>query len=60
VVQEADDLTLISANGVMLRLGVKDISQTGRATRGVLIMGVQGGDSVASIARLADAVISRS
>ncbi len=31
VVQESDDLTIISANGVVLRTKVKDISQTGRA-----------------------------
>ena len=30
VVQESDDLTIISANGVVLRTKVKDISRTGR------------------------------
>jgi DNA gyrase subunit A len=55
VVQEADDLTLISANGVVLRTKVKDISQSGRVTRGVTIMNMQAGDSVASLARIADA-----
>ncbi|HSQ26875.1 MAG TPA: DNA gyrase subunit A [Anaerolineales bacterium] len=53
VVQEADDLTIISANGVVLRTKVKNISQTGRATRGVSIMKMQEGDSVASLARVA-------
>ncbi len=55
VVQEADDLTIMSANGVVLRTKVKDISQTGRATRGVTLMNLQKGDSVASIARVAAA-----
>jgi DNA gyrase subunit A len=55
IVQEADDLTLISANGVVLRTKVKDISQSGRATRGVTIMNMQAGDSVVSLARIADA-----
>jgi DNA gyrase subunit A len=55
VVQEADDLTLMSANGVVLRTKVKDISQSGRVTRGVTIMNMQAGDSVASLARIADA-----
>ena len=55
VVQVPDDLTLISANGVVLRTKVKDVSQTGRATRGVTLMNLQEGDSVASIARVAEA-----
>jgi DNA gyrase subunit A len=59
VVQAADDLTLISANGVVLRTKVKDISQSGRATRGVTIMNMQEGDSVASLARIADADLRR-
>jgi len=55
VVQEDDDLTIISSNGVALRTKVENISQTGRATRGVLLMNLQEGDSVASIARVAQA-----
>lgn len=55
VVQEADDLTIISAGGVVLRTKVKEISQTGRATRGVKLMDLQEGDNVASIACVAAA-----
>jgi len=55
VVQEPDDLTLISANGVVLRLMVKDISEMGRTARGVLIFKLQAGDTVASTARVAKA-----
>ena len=55
VVQETDDLTIISANGVVLRTQVRAIRQAGRATRGSLIMGIQKGDSVASLARIASA-----
>ncbi len=55
VVQEADDLTIISAGGVVLRTKVKDISRTGRATRGVRLMELQAGDTVASMARVAEA-----
>lgn len=54
VVQEADDLTVISSGGLFLRTKVKDISLSGRATRGVRLMNVQNGDSVASLARIAD------
>ncbi len=59
IVQEADDLTIISSNGVVLRTKVKSISQTSRATRGVSIMKMQEGDSVASLARLAYADLRR-
>jgi DNA gyrase subunit A len=59
VVQEADDLTIISSNGVVLRTKVKDVSQTGRATRGVTLMNLQAGDSVASTARVSAADLQR-
>ena len=55
VVQEADDLTIISINAVVLRTKVKQIKQAGRATRGVRLIGLQEGDSVASLARIAEA-----
>ena len=58
IVQEADDLTIISGNGVVLRTKVKDISRTGRATREVLLIHLQEGDSVASMARMAEAELS--
>ncbi|MBN2387945.1 MAG: DNA gyrase subunit A [Anaerolineales bacterium] len=59
VVQLADDLTLISANGIVLRMKVKDVKQSGRATRGVRLMEVKAGDRVASIARTATADLKR-
>jgi DNA gyrase subunit A len=59
VVQEADDLTIISANGVALRTKVRDISQTGRATRGVLVISLQPGDCVVSVARVANSDLHR-
>jgi DNA gyrase subunit A len=55
VVQQDDDLTVISTGGVILRTKVKNISKTSRATKGVTIMNVHEGDSVASIARIAAA-----
>jgi len=55
VVQEDDDLTLISAAGVALRIRATDISRSGRATRGVRIMNVEGGDYLTSVARIAAA-----
>jgi DNA gyrase subunit A len=59
VVQEADDLTIISSNGMVLRLKVKDVKQAGRATRGNHMMDVKEGDRVASIARIATAELKR-
>jgi len=53
VVQKDDDLTIITVNGVTLRLKVKDVKQAGRATRGVHLIKPQEGDSVASVARIA-------
>ncbi len=50
VVRAEDDLTLISANGLIIRMKVKDISQTGRATRGVRVMDLTTGDKVVSVA----------
>jgi len=53
VVQMDDDLTIITANGVALRLKVKDVKQAGRSTRGVHLIKPQAGDYVASVARIA-------
>jgi DNA gyrase subunit A len=43
---------VISSAGMVLRLRVKSINPTGRATRGVRIMDVHEGDSVAALARV--------
>ncbi|MEI7847969.1 MAG: DNA gyrase subunit A [Chloroflexota bacterium] len=53
VVQASDDLTLISANGIILRLKVNKIKEAGRATRGVHLIRLKGGDGLAAIARIA-------
>jgi DNA gyrase subunit A len=55
VVQEADDLTIITLNGLVLRTRVQDIIRQGRATRGLVIMSLQEGDQVASLARISAA-----
>ena len=52
VVEEEDQITLMSANGIVLRLEVKGIHPTGRATRGVRVMDLGNGDFVASLARI--------
>jgi DNA gyrase subunit A len=59
VVQEADDITIISANGVVIRNRVKDISKAGRAARGVRLIGLGSGDRAVSLARIADAELKK-
>lgn len=52
VVQKTDEVTVISSAGVVLRTAVKDIKLAGRATRGVHVMHLAEGDSVATLARI--------
>ena len=52
VVQEKDEVSLISSNGIVIRMAVSDISIQGRATRGVTIMNLEKGDSIAAMARI--------
>lgn len=52
VVSEKDEITLISAEGMVLRTTVENISSMGRATKGVAIMNLRKGDTVASLARI--------
>ncbi|HEX2696179.1 MAG TPA: DNA gyrase C-terminal beta-propeller domain-containing protein, partial [Anaerolineales bacterium] len=53
VVHNDDELTIITANGVALRLKVKAVKQSGRATKGVHLIKPQDTDYVASVARIA-------
>jgi DNA gyrase subunit A len=52
VVEKEDEVTLISARGMVIRTLVESISEQGRATRGVRVMRLKKGDSVASLARI--------
>ncbi|HCU57864.1 MAG TPA: DNA gyrase subunit A [Anaerolineaceae bacterium] len=52
VVQENDEVSLISSGGIVIRIPVRDISIQGRATRGVTIMNLEKNDTVAAIARI--------
>ena len=52
VVQKEDDLTIITANGVAIRIKNKDVKQAGRSTKGVHLIKPQDGDYVASVARI--------
>jgi DNA gyrase subunit A len=52
VVKDDDDVTLITTSGMVLRTKVKTISRMGRATRGVRLIHLNEGDSVATVARI--------
>ena len=53
VVSNEGDLTLISRDGMMLRIAIKNISRQSRATQGVRVMSLKSDDVVASVAVLA-------
>jgi DNA gyrase subunit A len=55
VVQDDDEITVISTGGVVLRLKAKDISVMSRGARGLHVMNVGAGDLLASLARFAAA-----
>jgi DNA gyrase subunit A len=59
VVQDEDEITLISTGGLVLRLKVKDIKSSGRATRGIRFMDLLKGDAVASLARISAADLQK-
>jgi len=53
VVGTDDEITLISAEGMVLRTRIRQIPQMGRSTRGATVMRMKKGDTVASLALLA-------
>jgi DNA gyrase subunit A len=59
VVQDDDEITMISSGGIMLRLKVGVISMSGRTTRGFRLMDLGKDDQVASLARIAAADINK-
>jgi DNA gyrase subunit A len=52
VVSESDELMVITAEGIIIRISVKGISQTGRDTQGVRIMKLDDKDRVVTLARV--------
>ena len=59
VVQPVDELTIISAAGVVLRTRVKDVKRGGRTARCDLLISLEGEDYVASLARISTAELLR-
>jgi len=58
VVQDSDEVTLITSGGQALRLRVSHIASTGRSTRGVRLIDLSNEDVLASIARIPAADLS--
>ncbi|NSW93010.1 MAG: DNA gyrase subunit A [Firmicutes bacterium] len=52
LVNDNDDVMLISADGTIIRLNVQEISILGRVTQGVTLMKVENGSKVVSLARV--------
>jgi DNA gyrase subunit A len=59
VVEPSDQITVMTANGIVLRTSVAGISRMGRSTRGVRVVNLQDGDSVAALAILTFADLNR-
>ena len=58
VVNDNDDIILISSDGIIIRLEVKGISVLGRNTQGVTLMRMDDGVTVVSIAKVNDDNVS--
>ena len=52
IVNDEDDVMLITTNGIIIRLNVKDISILGRSTQGVTLMRTSDGGKVVNIAKV--------
>ena len=53
-VTDADQLLLITQSGMLIRIKVKDIRETGRAAQGVRLINLDPGDRVVAVAKLAE------
>lgn len=56
IVNPDDELMIVTNQGIIIRLRVKEISQTGRVTSGVKLMNIDEDISIASIARIKDSI----
>lgn len=52
VVSNEDQITMITSNGIVMRTTVEGVSKMGRSTRGVRVVNLQKGDTVAALAVL--------
>ena len=56
IVDEKDDLIITCESGVTIRMKVAQIREAGRATQGVRLINIDGGDKIAAVACLRDQV----
>ena len=49
---DEDDLMIINKSGIAIRMAVSDLRVMGRATQGVRLIKVRGGDSIAAVAKV--------
>ena len=54
IVEEKDDLIITCQSGVTIRMKVAQIREAGRATQGVRLINIDGGDKIAAVACLRD------
>lgn len=52
IISDTDDVILISDDGTIIRMNAQEISLLGRATQGVTLMRVHGGNRVVGVARI--------
>ncbi len=53
-VTEADDLMIITKNGITIRMPIGDIREAGRNTQGVRLIKISEGDEIAAVTKLAE------
>jgi DNA gyrase subunit A len=52
-VTDEDDLMIITHKGIAIRMGISELRVMGRATQGVRLIKLNGGDAIASVAKIA-------
>ncbi|HHG84287.1 MAG TPA: DNA gyrase subunit A, partial [Bacteroidetes bacterium] len=55
VEDDANDLMIITRNGITIRMAIGDIREAGRATQGVRLIRIQKGDEIAAVTKVAEA-----
>jgi len=55
--RDGDELMIINVSGIAIRMSVSDLRVVGRATQGVKLINLSGKDSIASVAKIAAALV---
>lgn len=55
VEDDANDLMIITKNGITIRMAIGDIREAGRATQGVRLIRIGSGDEIAAVTKVAEA-----